>query len=351
MATATIEKIKKVKRPRIASTAALLDFLEITKADIHARAADMGVEDVRYMVDSYYDVQASRKAAANREGAIERAAIAASKNIETVHVAQWVVDVLQKVEEAIKKHLDAWTKADELSRETRKQKGIDTIIAAGLRAHVDFNIAVNVSKVWRFGGYDPTLKWLGKDGARQLVDEVLPKRSRVDIETVSRVALKAGRKPENVLSLVRRSGDLNRKNLISALARRPWNADLKLLFYKIGDSFVKRSNDPMCPYGTYYKVEKAKLVRKNEAGEFSELANSRVESVGKSTKARKAFETGRLPDDQIDKRARRLAVKLFIAHWWSLGYELHHKKPAPEPWCVAHAGHTGLIRREDYWIT
>ena len=61
--------------------------------------------------------------------------------------------------------------------------GIGPVIAAGLLAHIDIARAPTVGHIWRFAGLDPTTKWEKK-------------------------------------------------------TRRPWNAALKVLTWKAGESFV-----------------------------------------------------------------------------------------------------------------
>ena len=52
---------------------------------------------------------------------------------------------------------------------------------------------------------------------------------------------------------------------------------------------------------------------------------------------------GHLPPAQIDARARRYAVKLFLVHFHERWYEMEFGKPAPLSYPIAHMGHTHVV--------
>ena len=45
--------------------------------------------------------------------------------------------------------------------------------------------------------------------------------------------------------------------------RRPWNASLKTLSWKIGESFVRRSRDEDATYGRFYRERKQLEIERN----------------------------------------------------------------------------------------
>ena len=90
-------------------------------------------------------------------------------------------------------------------------------IAAGFLAHIDIERAPTVGHIWRFAGLDPTQKWEKK-------------------------------------------------------TKRPWNADLKTLCWKLGESFVKVKGNENDIYGKVYEARKAQEVLRNEAGELADQA-------------------------------------------------------------------------------
>ena len=82
---------------------------------------------------------------------------------------------------------------------------------------------------------------------------------------------------------------------------------------------------------------------------FAVLAADQAEAalaakrIGKTTEAFKAYSQGKLPPKQIDNRARRYAVKMFLSHfhncWWreAMGTE------PPKPFALEHCGHAHYI--------
>ena len=166
--------------------------------------------DTRAAVDLYYQLQDFRKAAANQGRALEASGEPHSFN-------DWGLQQFKYMENTTKRFLDGVSLTTEAGRWARTQKGIGPVIAAGLDAHIDITKAPTVGHIWRFAGLDPTVKWEKK-------------------------------------------------------TKRPWNAQLKTLCWKIGESFVKVSGDETALYGKVYKERKEKEVAKNEAGDFADQA-------------------------------------------------------------------------------
>lgn len=114
------------------------------------------------------------------------------------------------------------------------------------------------------------------------------------------------------------------------LSKVPYSQDMKVLCYKIGDSFVKQSNKGSL-YGRLYKERKAQEMAKNEAGEYANYARVCLERR-KGNGAEKTLQTyhaGKLPDIQIERRARRYAVQIFISHVFEAMYiDKYGKYPA-----------------------
>ncbi len=241
----------------------------------------MDVEEVRTLVQTYYRFQKMRTASANRLRTIEDPSV----------VSGWLLDQTMAVELTIKGLFEEYVKSHELGQWCTSQYGLGPVITAGLMAYIDVSKAGHPSGVWRYAGLDPTAD----------------KRVR-------------GQK-------------------------LPYNADLKTLMWKLGDSFVKFHNQDDCYYGKLYEQRKAIEVRRNEAGDFAPTAARTLTEkkiVDKETRA--TYEAGRLPDGRIDLRARRWAVKIFLAHYFQVAWEIDHNgASAPTIHAIAHGGHADYI--------
>ena len=247
-------------------------------------AAGLNAAQARWLVDYYYAVQDYRIQAAGQVRAVSQESDDAS-----FLIGDWLAGETSKLEKEIVKALDAYTDKHLPGQWAKSIVGIGPVIAAGLLAHIDIEKAPTVGHIWSFAGLNPTAKW------------------------------EKGQK-------------------------RPWNARLKVLCWKIGDSFVKQQSRERDVYGKVYVERKAFEVARNEAGGNAEAAaRSLSERTIKDKDLRATLESGKLPAGQIDLRARRYAVKLFLAHLHHVMYEDRFGTPPPKPYIIEHGGHTHFI--------
>ncbi|HET9011664.1 MAG TPA: transposase [Gemmatimonadaceae bacterium] len=252
--------------------------------DLKAAATTLSVVEARYLVDQYYVLQHDRIRAAHQVRATAEAQ-------EPHQLLQWVQTNTGVLEQNIKRALDAYTDSNIVGRWSKSIVGVGPVIAAGLLAHIDVAQAPTVGHIWRFAGLDPTVTW-GKG------------------------------------------------------EKRPWNARLKTLCWKIGESFVKVSGREGDFYGQLYLQRKAIEVERNEAKAFAAQAAASLagKRYGADTQARKAYEQGMLPPARIHLRAERWAVKIFLAHWHAVAYRAKFGTDAPKPYVLAILGHADEIQ-------
>lgn len=255
-----------------------LESVNRLSRDMKRAAKTLSVDEARYLVDAYYQLQGDRIRSTNQVAALE----ASEEPHETL---RWLADNSGLLERNIKSALDAYSDAHKVGLWAKSITGIGPVIAAGLLAHIDITKAPTVGHIWRFAGLDPTITW---DKGQ----------------------------------------------------RRPWNASLKTLCWKIGESFVKVSGHESDVYGHLYLDRKQKELARNEAGELAEQAAEKLRKfrIGKDTGARKSYEAGLLPPAHIHARAKRWVVKLFLAHYQSVAYRAHYGEPAPKPYILTQAG-------------
>ncbi|MEX3929790.1 transposase [Paraburkholderia sp. BR10936] len=249
--------------------------------DLATAARTLSDDEARYLVDAYYQMQDDRKRAHNQVRAMDA---------EPHATLAWFAAQSETLENQIKRALDIYTDAHPIGTWLKGVYGIGPVIAAGLLAHIDITRAPTAGHIWRYAGLDPTSKW--EKGTK-----------------------------------------------------RPWNAALKTLCWKAGQSFMKFSNHDDCFYGHLYRERKAYEQERNDAG-GNAAAAARILETKKfraDTDAIKHLQAGHLPPAQIDARARRYAVKIFLSHLHGYWYEQHFGKPAPVPFPISHLGHAHMI--------
>lgn len=261
------------------------ELLKRLSRDLKKASRDLSPQEARYLVDTYYSIQEYRKSAANQVRAMNEAG-------EPNSLIEWLFDSMATLEKDIKSALDAYTSGHPVGEWAKSIIGIGPVISAGLLAHIDITKAPTVGNIWRYAGLDPTVEW------------------------------KKGQK-------------------------RPWNARLKTLCWKIGQSFVKVSNNPKDFYGKLYKERKAYEQAKNEAGDYADQAREKLEKfrIGKDTEAYKWYSQGMLPPAHIQQRAERRTVKLFLAHWHEVAYEHQFGTKPPRSYALDILGHGHEIKR------
>jgi hypothetical protein len=256
-----------------------LEAVQKLTRDLRKASASLSAGEARFLVDYYYAIQEDRIRSAHQARTL-------ALSEEPHEVLAWLGSQTGVLEVQIKGALGAYAAADPVGRWSQSIVGIGPIIAAGLLAHIDIEKAPTVGHIWRFAGLDPTVEW--KKGVK-----------------------------------------------------RPWNASLKTLCWKIGESFVKVSGNENDIYGKLYLARKATEQTRNESGALADQAAAKLArfKIGKDTDAYAAYSIGKLPPAHIHARAKRWAVKLFLAHWHAVAYRAKFGTDAPKPYVLSQLQH------------
>lgn len=263
-------------------TALTIDPIDKLHKDLRDASATLTPQEARYLVDYYYIQQEDRKRAHNQVRALSE-----DGEPEPHAIVLWMADQATRFETEIAKALGSYANSVPLGQWSQSIKGIGPVISAGLLAHIDIAKAPTVGHIWRFAGLDPTLEW--------------------------------------------NKGE-----------KRPFNAKLKTLCWKLGESFVKVSNNDDDVYGHIYAKRKELETERNEAGQYSGQAQAKLLKfkIGKDTDAYKAYSQGKLPPAHVHARAKRYAVKLFLASYHEVGHYLMYGILPPKPYILTQPGHT-----------
>jgi transposase len=160
------------------------EFTELTRQARRDIAAGLTAEQARWLVDYYYSVQDYRIQATGQARAVEQAA-----DEGAINLAGHLGREMAKLENEIKTALDSYSDAHVPGVWAKSIVGIGPVLAAGFLAHIDITKAPTVGHIWSFAGLNPEQRW--------------------------------------------EKGE-----------KRPWNAKLKVLCWKAGDSFCKFHNHP-----------------------------------------------------------------------------------------------------------
>ena len=242
--------------------------------DLRAAATTLGKDEARFLVDAYYIIQEDRKRSNNQIRSLE-------EDQEPHELLSWFADQNILLEKNLAKALHTYAQSAPIGVWAMSQIGIGPIISAGLLAHISLDKTNSATSLWRYAGLDPTCKWEKK-------------------------------------------------------TKRPWNAALKVLCWKIGESFVKTCNNEASFYGPIYLARKALETERNERGEFAEQAARALseKNYKKDTDAYKAYVQGKLPPAHIHARAKRYAVKMFLSHYFEM-LERYAGKTPTTPYIIA----------------
>lgn len=262
--------------------------------DVRAMSKPEDPHTVRELVKAYYRIQDARIAIAAQSRDL-------SKFGKPNELNEHIANNMKYMEQSLIEPFQYFTSTYVVGRWALSQYGIGPVITAGLLSNIDISKAHTAGSIWRFAGMDPTVVW--------------------------------------------NKGE-----------KRPWNADLKVLVWKIGQSFMKFHNRPACFYGKLYAQDKARRTEANQAGAYADRAKHILETKDwkKDNSTKKKLLAGFLPDAQIDAQARRFAAKIFLSHFHTVWYEDYHTQLqgtpvcAPRPYAIQHGGHAHMIEIPNY---
>nr|DAV70647.1 MAG TPA: transposase-like protein [Caudoviricetes sp.] len=262
-----------------------LEALNKLKRDIKNAGTTLSKEEARYLVDLYYQMQEYRKASDNQVRQLQK-----EDNKEPHETLAFFANNFRTLERNIKSVLQVYAESKPIGQWMLSICGIGPVISAGLMANIDITKVQTAGQIQAFAGLDPTREW--------------------------------------------NKGE-----------KRPYNARLKTLCWKIGQCFIKVQNNEEDVYGKIFAIRKAYEIERNEKGELADQAKAKLErfNIKKTTDAYKWYSQGKLPPAHINQRASRYAVKIFLSHLFSVWYEMEHKEKPPKPYAIAILNHAHEI--------
>lgn len=268
---------KKKPLVRVQVQAEWVDYLGILRnmfRDAQSSAGLVSRGQIRYLVDTYYQMQHYRIAAHNQVRQAVR---------EPCEALRGVYGAMDACEKGIRSYLGRFADSYTTGLWCRSIVGVGPVITAALLAHLDIRKARTVGHFYSFAGLNPDVKW------------------------------ERGRK-------------------------RPWNARLRAIMYLAGECFVRTQHRAGQYYGSIYAARKKYEIDRNERGDNREQAARQLadKNIGKETECHRHLTGGKLPPAQIHARARRYAAKIFLSHVHHVMYVEYYGTEPPVPFAFEH---------------
>lgn len=320
-------------------------IIERLDKDLRKGAEKMNRDEARFLVDTYYNTQEQRIRLQGQLRSVHQGVDDAAEGL-----LDWLLAQNQTLEKQVAIALKHYALAHPVGQWATSMKGIGPVIAASLLAHIDIEKAQTAGCIWRYAGLDASVEWLSAQKAAAVVKEQT-KGKPPTLEDVYILAEQLRRNPDSLERFATTDKDgepmkLTNTTLTKAISRRPFNAELKTMCWKIGESFVKVSGKEDAYYGKVYLKRKAKETVANAKRAYKKQAKHVLETrnIGKTTATYKCLIDGKLSPAHIHARSKRYAVKLFLAHFHHVYFEWFHGEPPPKPYAIAVLGHKDFIK-------
>lgn len=271
---------------RIKKQTSMTEIMLTLDKELRELSRSMGHKEAEKVVKAYYAFQHIRMAQAAKLRDLQKDDVGCKAPILSSFL-----DCTEVLEGQIRNSLKYFALSHGVGEWSLGICGIGPVLAAGMIAYVDMDIAVTPGRIYSFAGIHPDV----------------PKATKGE--------------------------------------KRKYNPALKVLCWKIGQSFLKTKNNPKDFYG-HILQQRWELEKERDAeGLFEKQAKAALEGkVWKNKEVKEIYESGHLPAGHLLQRACRYATKLYLSHWWEVAYTYHHKKkPDIDPWVFAHGGHVDRI--------
>ena len=318
---------------------------KLVNDDVKEAVENLTLDSIRFMVSMYYRYQKSRIAFNQQKNALSDAE---KSNLCVTSFS----NLTMSCERFIQTVMAHFCEVHPVTKWCISNRGVGPVLAAGLLAHIrikdekDNIIAPTVGHIWSFAGWDPTRKWISSAEAQTAIKRqgFNPSSTKlIDNESIEKIVEDLGGDRRMLFGLDL-SEDIKTKDFYNTVVKRPHNAEFKKLCFKLGESFMHVSGHEDRNYGTIYKERKAYESAKNENKDYAEQAEAGAKRVGAGTEAIKWYKKGMLPPGHIHARAKRYAVKIFLAHLHEVMYRYYTGEAPPKPYPIVHLGHAHEIR-------
>lgn len=312
------------------------------------------VNEARYLIDNYYQVQQMRINAANQIRALSQGTDNKSSKKELNENKIGTLNLLFNqycvMEENAKKLLESFINSNYLAKWASQVTGIGPVLAASLAAYLhiekeeDGSTKMHAGSWWSYAGLITDRPWLGSAKSKELVEQAIKEcGGELNEDAMLLICARSKWKYEHFKNFkdcykeTKKGAKWNKEAVIKACSVIPYNKDLKVVSHKIGQSFHKVCNNDKSLYGRLYRERVQYELAKNENGDYAEQAAEILRTKNFSSKETKAiYESGKLPLGHIYKRCERWATKLFLSHAFEAAYYHEYGEMPPAPYIMCY---------------
>ncbi len=174
--------------------------LEATKRltkDLAQAAGTLTRAEARFLVSAYYRMQENRIRTAHQTRTLSD---------QPHQTLEWLFEQNNTLENQVKRALGYYASAHPVGEWMQSITGIGPVISAGLLAHIDITICNTASRIWRYAGLDPTVKWPNTtqvtDAIKSHYPDGVPKV--IPFIDATQIAVEFGRNPGLFMDRLRR---------------------------------------------------------------------------------------------------------------------------------------------------
>lgn len=293
--------------------------------------------EIRDVVNSFYQLQKYRIVLAGQIRAIDMGVTGQSIESNTA-ILKWLVGNVALLEKQLKAVLDIVTDKSEVGRWLKKIVGVGEVMAAAMLGYFDVEGREYATQFISYAGLnDNNRPWLGKVKAEALVKDVIGDDKKITNEHVYEIAARSKWSYDYLLKNCynqdkeKWNGLTGKGGIIPAVAKVPYNRDLKMIMWRLGSSIQWKCNNPKSLYGRLYNERKVMETKNNLEGKYADQAAEALKKKNykKDSESYKAYIQGKLPDAQITARSLRYMEKIFISHLFEEMYRVHYHKIPP----------------------
>lgn len=317
-------------------------------------------EQMRTLVDFYYDVQRLRVGAGNKESAHNRRV---DVNADPLLIRS-LKEGLKVVEENTQKGMREYVRSQPMGRWAISIPGIEATLAGGLLANIDFTVCgcrqyqdvprrdrpphpcpglLYVGYILSFAGQLDPLKQQWAKGQKRPYNVRFKNLCWKISEAWKKLSVNEGKSDEQLATEIKAAA-LKKGEKIEG-------TDLTLKIIEKRERMAaraKRLHQDDYLYVRLYMQRKRWEVERNESGGNRERAQGMLEDALRrrrslSPEQKDCWASGKLQPIGLDRRAARYAVRIFLSHYHYIGYQLAFGVEPPKPWAIVHGGHKDYI--------